>query len=175
MNYHLNLSLLIFSLLFTLSACAQNQPQKTAQSTPENKENVSKTPEEWKSCLTAEQYRILREKGTERAFTGKFYNHHEEGVYTCAGCGTELFSSETKFDSGTGWPSYWQPVSRKAVKTKADNSYGMRRSEVVCGKCGGHLGHVFSDGPQPTGLRYCINSAALGFKKAEEKEVKTEN
>lgn len=119
---------------------------------------------DWKTCLTPEQYRILREKGTERAFTGKYYAHKEDGTYLCAGCGHELFSSETKFDSGTGWPSFWQPVEPGAVGEEHDQSHGMMRTEVVCSKCGGHLGHVFPDGPGPTHLRYCINSESLDFK-----------
>ncbi len=120
--------------------------------------------QDWKTCLTPEQYRILREKGTERAFTGKYYAHKEDGTYLCAGCGHELFSSDTKFDSGTGWPSFWQPVDEQAVATESDESHGMIRNEVVCSRCGGHLGHVFPDGPGPTHLRYCINSASLDFK-----------
>ncbi len=119
---------------------------------------------DWQTCLTPEQYRILREKGTERAFTGKYYAHKENGTYLCAGCGHELFSSETKFDSGTGWPSFWQPVDEQAVAAETDDSHGMIRTEVLCSKCGGHLGHVFPDGPGPTHLRYCINSASLDFK-----------
>lgn len=125
---------------------------------------VSKSEEEWKEELTPEEYRVLREKGTERAFTGKFYDHKGDGVYVCAGCGNELFSSETKYESGSGWPSYWDVVDEGNVKLLKDNSLGMQRVEVVCGRCGGHLGHVFNDGPNPTGLRYCINSVSLDFK-----------
>jgi peptide-methionine (R)-S-oxide reductase len=118
---------------------------------------------EWKKTLSPEQYEVLRRKGTERAFTGKYYNSREEGVYRCAGCGNPLFDSETKFESGTGWPSYYQPISRDAVETEEDESYVMVRTEVLCARCGGHLGHVFPDGPEPTGRRYCINSVSLEF------------
>jgi len=131
------------------------------------KPTLNKSDAQWESCLTPEQFRVLREKGTERAFTGKYYNHHEEGVYTCAGCGNELFSSETKFDSGSGWPSFWDAVAKNKIKTESDFSFNMIRTEVMCAKCGGHLGHVFEDGPEPTGLRYCINSAALNFVKKD--------
>jgi peptide-methionine (R)-S-oxide reductase len=128
-------------------------------------EKISKPEAEWKKQLTPEQFRILREKGTERAFTGRYWNHHEAGTYRCAGCGQPLFSSDTKFDSGTGWPSFWQPVSPSAVELHEDNSFFMSRVEVVCSRCGGHLGHVFPDGPEPTGQRYCMNSASLTFEK----------
>jgi len=119
---------------------------------------------EWKKTLSPEQYEVLRRKGTERAFTGIYSNSKGKGTYLCAGCGSPLFDSETKFDSGTGWPSYYQPISEQAVDTEEDKSYGMNRNEVLCARCGGHLGHVFSDGPEPTGLRYCINSVSLDFK-----------
>ena len=128
---------------------------------------VQKTEIEWKDCLTPEAYEILRKKGTERAFTGKYYNNKEKGSYVCAGCGTVLFDSETKFDSGTGWPSFYQPANPKAVAEAHDKSHGMVRREVHCPVCGGHLGHVFEDGPAPTGLRYCINSGSLDFKKSK--------
>jgi len=118
---------------------------------------------EWKKILSPEQYEVLRRKGTERAFTGKYYNSKETGVYRCAGCWNPLFDSETKFDSGSGWPSYYQAVSEDAVDTVEDQSYGMTRTEVLCARCGGHLGHVFPDGPEPTGRRYCINSISLDF------------
>jgi len=124
-------------------------------------EKVEKSEQEWQSELTPEQYEVLREKGTEPAFTGAYWDAKEDGVYRCAGCGQELFSSDTKFDSGTGWPSFFDPMDSDKVETREDNSFMMRRTEVVCSRCGGHLGHVFDDGPNPTGLRYCINSCAL--------------
>jgi peptide-methionine (R)-S-oxide reductase len=128
-------------------------------------DTINKSEAEWRKELTPEQYHILREKGTERAFTGAYFNTKEKGKYLCAACGTELFSSETKYDSGTGWPSFWAPISDSNVATEEDRSFGMRRTEVHCAKCGGHLGHIFDDGPDPTGLRYCINSVSLRLEK----------
>jgi peptide-methionine (R)-S-oxide reductase len=134
-------------------------------------DRIARTDEEWKKELTPEQYRVLREKGTERAFTGEYWNTKDAGVYRCAGCGEELFVSDTKFDSGCGWPSFYAPKDSKVVAESQDNSHFMKRTEVLCSKCGGHLGHVFDDGPKPTGLRYCINSASLKFEvKKEEKK-----
>ena len=126
-------------------------------------EKVIKSEKEWREALTPDQYRILREKGTERAFTGKYWNLKDDGSYACAGCGQVLFQSATKFDSGCGWPSFWDAADPTKIETHEDVSYGMRRTEVVCSACGGHLGHVFDDGPNPTGLRYCINSASIEF------------
>jgi len=121
--------------------------------------------EDWKKKLTPEQYRVLREKGTERAFSGKFYTNHENGIYTCAACGTELFRSDAKYDSGSGWPSFYDAISKDKLKFETDDRYGMTRIEISCANCGGHLGHVFDDGPNPTGKRYCVNSISLDFKK----------
>ena len=131
-------------------------------------EKTVKSEDEWRQILTPEQFKILRKKGTERAFSGRYHDHKGKGVYQCAGCRLDLFHSETKFDSGTGWPSFWAPISETHIREEEDHSFFMKRTEVLCGRCDGHLGHVFQDGPPPTGLRYCINSAALAFLAAQE-------
>jgi len=144
-----------------------SEPDSTNHNGVNMDNKVVKTDEEWKKELTPEEYRILREKGTERAFTGKYWDHHEIGTYICAACGTELFESNTKFDSGCGWPSYFEPIDSNRIIYNDDSSFGMKRTEVICAKCDGHLGHVFDDGPPPTGLRYCINSGSMKFVKKE--------
>jgi peptide-methionine (R)-S-oxide reductase len=135
----------------------------TAATAQTKKYAVQKTEAEWKKQLTAQQFEVTRKKGTETAYTGKYWNSHRKGTYTCVCCNQNLFSSSHKFDSGTGWPSFWQPIIKANVEEAVDNSYGMQRTEVNCNNCGAHLGHVFTDGPQPTGLRYCINSVSLKF------------
>lgn len=165
---HVKTGLLAVAFAFIgLAGCAQQQTQQaeteaSAQQTTETFE-VSKTEKEWKEQLTKQQFYVLRQQGTERAFTGAYYNNHEQGTYTCAGCGQVLFNSSEKFDSGTGWPSFWDPANKTCVASESDMSHGMVRTEVHCSRCGGHLGHVFDDGPAPTGLRYCINSVSLNF------------
>jgi peptide-methionine (R)-S-oxide reductase len=131
-------------------------------------QKIVKTEDEWKKLLTPEQFKVLRKQGTERAFTGETWDNHRKGTYVCAACGLPLFSSETKFESGTGWPSFWQPINPKNVETEEDNSFFSSRTEVHCARCGGHLGHVFNDGPDPTGLRYCMNSVSMKFVPAEQ-------
>lgn len=158
-----------------IGLCAQIRPAAAAEqikvySVEEGKyvmtEKVVRSKEEWRKVLTPEQFHILREKGTEKAYSGKLWDNHEHGIYRCAACGLDLFLSDTKFESGTGWPSFTAPVAPENIQTEKDRSFFMTRTEVLCARCGGHLGHVFDDGPEPTGLRYCINSAALDFVKS---------
>jgi peptide-methionine (R)-S-oxide reductase len=153
-------------IIFSCNVKSQNNTNMSDQNKKSEYE-VSKTDDEWKQILTPVEFQILREKGTEYAFTGEYFDHKEKGTYVCAGCGNELFTSETKYNSGCGWPSFYEPLSEEKVGEFEDRSHGMVRTEIVCNKCGGHLGHVFPDGPKPTGLRYCINSASLDFKKEE--------
>ncbi len=158
---------------------AQSQNKKmeegiagTTQGSPKRKDKVIKSDEEWKKILTPEQFRILRKQGTEAPFCGLFHDTKDKGIYSCAGCNLDLFTSETKFQSGTGWPSFFQPVAKDSIWVRSDRSHGMVRDEVLCHRCDGHLGHVFPDGPKPTGLRFCINSDALKFRKFEDKDKK---
>lgn len=158
---------LLFILAFSLFSCngkSQNTASnQTPKSTMSNK--VVKTDEEWKKVLSPEQYEVLRQKGTEMPYTGKYYLHSEKGIYVCAACGAELFRSDKKFDAGCGWPSFSDVVDSSRVVYTKDKTHGMIRTEITCARCGGHLGHVFDDGPAPTGLRYCINSVSIDFKK----------
>ncbi|MBJ6726471.1 peptide-methionine (R)-S-oxide reductase MsrB [Geomesophilobacter sediminis] len=147
----------------TVHAAARIRVYSAAKGSYVMSDEVVKTKEQWKMQLTPEQFHVLREKGTERAFTGKLANNHEHGIYRCAGCGLDLYRSEDKFESGTGWPSFTRPIAPENIGTETDRSFFTTRTEVHCRRCGGHLGHVFDDGPKPTGLRYCMNSAALEF------------
>jgi peptide-methionine (R)-S-oxide reductase len=155
----------VLALASLLVAACRRSPSVAATDSkpipPDAQGKVVLSEEEWKKRLTSEQFHVLREKGTEEAFSGAYHDDHAPGLYVCAGCGQPLFSSDHKFDSGTGWPSFYQPLDAKAVVETSDTSYGMLRTEITCSRCGGHLGHVFDDGPKPTGLRYCINSVSL--------------
>lgn len=164
MKYTLILSMPV--LLWLLAADPMMAPSKSVgDDTPPGGRRVVKTDAEWKKVLTPDQYAVLRQHGTERAFTSPLNDIHDHGTFYCAGCHNPLFASDTKFNSGTGWPSFYQPIARNAVRETSDKSYGMVRTEVVCSVCGGHLGHVFNDGPKPTGLRYCMNGVAMTFEK----------
>jgi len=156
-------------------SCSYSQNEKGTEKlnrkdTMNQSYEITKPEEEWKKQLTPEQYVVIREKGTERPFTGKFESHWEPGTYVCAACGNELFKSDSKFDAGCGWPSFYEALDKTKIKEQLDKSHGMLRTEIMCAKCGGHLGHVFNDGPNPTGLRYCVNSVSLDFKKKEDKK-----
>lgn len=175
--------IILILLTSTLASCYSQNNQNKNSSMNNNKKNnavysntdtqkVVLSNDEWKKILTPEQYEILRTKGTERPFTSPFETSNEVGTYYCAACGNPLFQSNTKFESGCGWPSFFKPISKSSIIYASDHSYGMDRTEVMCGRCGGHLGHVFNDGPPPTGLRYCINGVVLDFKKAKEAEEK---
>lgn len=166
---------LIIAFIFTSTvllapSCAQQSKQKSKTSNHKTtmKDKITKSDSEWKKELTENEYKVLRQKGTERAFSNEFWDNKEEGTYLCAACGNPVFSSDSKFESGTGWPSFYEPINESAVETESDRSLGMLRTEVHCQRCGGHLGHVFDDGPQPTGMRYCVNSVAMDFKKKED-------
>lgn len=162
----MRLTIILTLTFIQLAACGQSKPKhKTCNMSNDDSTKIVKTEAEWKSQLSAEQYRVLREKGTERPFTGQFYLHKDKGVYVCAACGNELFTSDMKFDSHCGWPSFDKEIAGGKIKTELDTTHGMLRTEIMCGKCGSHLGHLFDDGPTETGMRYCVNSVSLDFKK----------
>jgi len=156
------------AILFVVFLLIENITFAQTNNNTYNFIKMEKTDKDWKKELTEEEYKVLREKATEAPFTGEYNLHFEEGIYTCGGCGTELFSSEGKFDAGCGWPSFIEPINSNVIETKTDTSFGRTRTEMLCKNCGGHLGHVFNDGPVETGLRYCVNSLSLDFKKTEE-------